>query len=42
LLEGLAKELDPAFSYAKIINKNIEMLFLDLEYILYRIEKDTN
>jgi ubiquinone biosynthesis protein len=42
LLEGLAKELDPQFSYASIINKNIEMLFLDLEYILYRIEKDSS
>jgi len=41
LLEGLAKDLDPTFSYARIISKNIEMLFLDLEYILYRIEKDT-
>ncbi len=41
LLEGLAKELDPAFSYQKIITKNIEMLFLDLEYILYRISKDS-
>jgi len=40
LLEGLAKELDPQFSYATIINKNIEMLFLDLDYILYRIQKD--
>lgn len=42
LLEGLSKELDPTFSYQKIINKNIEMLFLDLEYILYRITKDSN
>lgn len=41
LLEGLAKQLDPTFSYARIISKNIEMLFLDLEYIMYRIEKDT-
>lgn len=41
LLEGLAKELDPKFSYANIINRNIEMLFLDLEYIMYRIEQDT-
>lgn len=40
LLEGLCKELDPNFSYARIINKNIEMLFLDLDYIVYRIEKD--
>jgi len=40
LLEGLCKDLDPNFSYARIINKNIEMLFLDLEYIVYRIEKD--
>jgi ubiquinone biosynthesis protein len=42
LLEGLAKELDPTFSYQKIINKNIEMLFLDLEYIMYRVSKDSN
>ena len=41
LLEGLAKELDPQFSYASIITKNIETLFLDLEYIMYRIEKDS-
>lgn len=40
LLEGLAKELDPTFSYQRILTKNIEMLFLDLEYIMYRIEKD--
>ena len=40
LLEGLAKELDPKFSYQSIITKNVETLFLDLEYILYRIEKD--
>ena len=40
LLEGLAKELDPSFSYASIITKNVETLFLDLEYIMYRIEKD--
>lgn len=40
LLEGLCKELDPKFSYQSIITKNIEMLFLDLEYIMYRIEKD--
>jgi predicted unusual protein kinase regulating ubiquinone biosynthesis (AarF/ABC1/UbiB family) len=42
LLEGLAKELDPQFSYEKIITKNIETLFLDLEYIMYRIEKDSS
>jgi predicted unusual protein kinase regulating ubiquinone biosynthesis (AarF/ABC1/UbiB family) len=42
LLEGLAKELDPGFSYQRIITRNVEMLFLDLDYILYRIEKDTN
>jgi ubiquinone biosynthesis protein len=41
LLEGLAKELDPYFSYQRIITKNIEMLFLDLEYIMYRIDRDT-
>jgi len=42
LLEGLCKDLDPGFSYARIINKNIELLFLDLEYILYRIQKDSS
>jgi predicted unusual protein kinase regulating ubiquinone biosynthesis (AarF/ABC1/UbiB family) len=41
LLEGLCKELDPSFSYSRIINKNIELLFLDLEYIQYRITKDS-
>jgi len=40
LLEGLAKELDPQFSYEKIINKNIEMLFLDTEYFMDRFMKD--
>lgn len=42
LLEGLCKDLDPGFSYARIINKNIELLFLDLEYIFYRIQKDSS
>lgn len=42
LLEGLCKQLEPNFSYANIITRNIEMLFLDLEYIMYRIEKDIN
>ena len=41
LLEGLCKELNPRFSYQEIINRNIEMLFLDLEYIMYRVQKDT-
>lgn len=41
LLEGLCKDLDPKFSYQTIITKNIEMLFLDLEYIMYRIDKDS-
>ena len=40
LLEGLAKELDPKFSYQNIITRNVETLFLDWDYILYRIEKD--
>ncbi len=42
LLEGLCKQLDPKFSYQQIISKNIEMLFLDLEYIQYRIAKDSS
>jgi len=41
LLEGLAKEIEPNFSYQKIISKNIETLFLDLDYILYRISRDS-
>lgn len=41
LLEGLAKELDPGFSYQRILTKNIETLFLDWDYILYRIQKDS-
>lgn len=41
LLEGLAKEIDPSFSYQSIITKNVETLFLDLEYIVYRITKDS-
>ena len=42
LLEGLCKELDPTFSYQKIITKNIELLFLDLDYIMYRVMKDSS
>ena len=41
LLEGLCKELDPGFSYQSIIQKNIELLFLDLDYILYRVRNDS-
>ena len=33
LIEGMCKELEPNFSYEKILQKNIEMLFLDLDYI---------
>ena len=42
LLEGLCKELDPTFSYAKIIQKNIEVLFLDTEFFMDRLQKDLN
>jgi ubiquinone biosynthesis protein len=41
LLEGLAKEIDPNFSYQHIISNAIETLFLDLDYIFYRISKDS-
>lgn len=41
LLEGLAKEIDPQFSYENIITRNIQTLFLDWDYIMYRMEKDT-
>jgi len=41
LLEGLAKDIDPNFSYERILTKSIETLFLDLEYIAYRITKDS-
>jgi predicted unusual protein kinase regulating ubiquinone biosynthesis (AarF/ABC1/UbiB family) len=40
LIEGLCKTIDPKFSYSEIISKNIELLFLDLDYILYRLQKD--
>ena len=41
LLEGMCKDLDPNFSYQRIITKNVELLFLDLEYIMYRIQNDS-
>jgi predicted unusual protein kinase regulating ubiquinone biosynthesis (AarF/ABC1/UbiB family) len=33
LLEGLCKEIDPNFSYQKIVQTNVEMLMLDLDYV---------
>ena len=41
LLEGLCKQLDPEFSYQRIITQNIELLFLDLDYIMYRVQNDS-
>jgi predicted unusual protein kinase regulating ubiquinone biosynthesis (AarF/ABC1/UbiB family) len=39
LLEGLCKELDPQFSYQKIVLTNVEMLMLDLDYILQGLQR---
>lgn len=40
LLEGICKKIDPNFTYKNVIMDNIEMLFLDIDYIYYRIGKD--
>jgi predicted unusual protein kinase regulating ubiquinone biosynthesis (AarF/ABC1/UbiB family) len=40
LLEGMCKDLNPLFSYKDIINTNIQLLLLDVDYILYRVSRD--
>ena len=40
LLEGYCKMIDPGFSYSAIIERNLELLFLDLDWIVDRFKKD--
>ena len=40
LLEGYCKDQDPSFSYDDILIQNLEMLYMDLDYIVYRANKD--
>jgi len=40
ILEGICKRIDPNFTYSNVISENIELLFLDMDYIYYRIDKD--
>lgn len=40
LLEGYCKKIDPGFSYNDILLENLELLYLDIDYISYRASKD--
>lgn len=40
LLEGYCKSVDPDFSYNDILFRNLEILYLDLDYVLERARKD--
>lgn len=40
LLEGYCKQIDPGFSYNEILTETLEMLYLDVEYILSRAQND--
>ena len=40
LLEGYCKSQDPDFSYDDILVQNLEILYMDIEYIVYRAKKD--
>jgi predicted unusual protein kinase regulating ubiquinone biosynthesis (AarF/ABC1/UbiB family) len=40
LLEGICKELDPEFSYFKVIDLLMSDVFLDMDYIDHRARKD--
>lgn len=40
LLEGVCKELDPDFSYYKVINRMMQDVFLDMDYLDHRARKD--
>jgi predicted unusual protein kinase regulating ubiquinone biosynthesis (AarF/ABC1/UbiB family) len=37
LLEGYCKSVDPGFSYQRILEQNLEMLFSDLGYLFHRL-----
>lgn len=40
LLEGYCKSIDPDFSYNDILFSNLEILYLDLDYVFERARKD--
>jgi ubiquinone biosynthesis protein len=40
LLEGYCLRIDPTFSYNEILMNTLEVLYMDLDYILYRARKD--
>lgn len=40
LLEGICKELDPKFSYFKVINRLMGDVFFDMDYLDHRAKKD--
>jgi ubiquinone biosynthesis protein len=40
LLEGICKELDPEFSYFKVINRLMGGVFFDMDYLDHRAKKD--
>ena len=40
LLEGICKELDPEFTYFKVINMLVGDVFMDMDYIDHRARKD--
>jgi predicted unusual protein kinase regulating ubiquinone biosynthesis (AarF/ABC1/UbiB family) len=40
LLEGICKDLDPEFSYFKVINMLMSDFFLDMDYLDHRARKD--
>jgi predicted unusual protein kinase regulating ubiquinone biosynthesis (AarF/ABC1/UbiB family) len=40
ILEGICKELDPNFSYFRVIDVLMRDVFLDMDYIEHRVRKD--
>jgi predicted unusual protein kinase regulating ubiquinone biosynthesis (AarF/ABC1/UbiB family) len=40
ILEGICKELDPNFSYFKVIDALMKDIFMDLDYLDHRARKD--
>jgi predicted unusual protein kinase regulating ubiquinone biosynthesis (AarF/ABC1/UbiB family) len=41
LLEGLCKEIDPNLSYQRIVQSNVEMLLIDLDYVFQSLEDNS-
>lgn len=40
LLEGYCLRVDPTFSYNEILMSTLEVLYMDIDYIMYRMKKD--